>query len=180
MCYVTWYRISRGAWSPSCALRVMTSWMPPYSRPQTTSQEHPQPWQKKPHSWVRIPHPRRLGRLQIPSWPPIGTPEPEDTSRLADPQDAQEQIPPLSPVSGLPTQVSDLPPLEDAGPLISNPGEAQLEITSLASMEMIMVRNTLSDEFECCYQTQLISIMSLHLNPFEAWGQPGTDWELMD
>ena len=39
---------------------VMTSWKPFYLRLLTMSPEHLCHWQKKPHSWVRIPYPRRL------------------------------------------------------------------------------------------------------------------------
>ena len=74
--------------------------------------------------------------------------------------------------------MSDQSPLEDAEPLVHLPGEAQLDIASLASMEMITVRNTLMGGFEYCYQMWLISTMSLQLNPSEAQGQPGTDWDL--
>ena len=79
------------------------------------------------------------------------------------------QIKPLPLELRLPAQVSHLPPLEDVEPLVSLPREAWLDISSLASMEMILVRNTLMGEFEYCYQMQLISMTSLHLNPFEAW-----------
>ena len=72
------------------------------------------------------------------------------------------------------------PPFEDAEPLINLPREAQLDITSLASAEMIAVRNTLTGEFECHYQMWLISMMSLHLNLFEVQDQPGNNWELTD
>ena len=62
-CYAVGHRISRGAWSPSCILRVMTSWKLHYPRLLTVSQEHLQPWQKKLHSWARILHPSRLRRI---------------------------------------------------------------------------------------------------------------------
>ena len=82
---------------------------------------------------------------------PEETPRPEGAAGLADRQDAQEQVPPLPPGFGLPTPLSGPPPLEDAGPLVSIPRETQLDVTSLASTEMIMVRNSLMGEFECCY-----------------------------
>ena len=80
---------------------------------------------------------------------PEETPKTEGAAWLADPQDAQEQVPPLPP--GLPTLFSGPPPLEDAGSLVSIPREAQLDITSLAFMEMIMVRNSLMDKIACHY-----------------------------
>ena len=45
---------------------------------------------------------------------------------------------------------------------------------------MIMVRNNLTGEFECCYWTQLISRAFLHLNLSDNKGHPGVDWELTD
>ena len=49
----------------------------------------------------------------------------EGRARLADPQDAQEPIPLLPLGFGPQTPVSSPPPPEDAGPLVSIPGEAQ-------------------------------------------------------
>ena len=120
------------------------------------------------------PAPRRLGI------PPQEIPKPKIAAQIADPQDAQEWIP-LPPLGfGPPAWVSCPPPLEDAKPLVSIPWEAQLDITSLSSMGMITVRNTLKGEFEYCYWIGPFVMTSLHLNPFEALGQPGIGLELMD
>ena len=51
---------SRGAWHPSCTSREMTSWKPCYLGPLTMNLGCPQPWQKRPHFWVMIPHTREL------------------------------------------------------------------------------------------------------------------------
>ena len=101
------------------------------------------------------------------------TPEFKVTARVVGPWDAWEQIPLPPPGFRPPAPVFHLPPLEDAELLVSIPREAQLDITSLASMEMITVRNTLMGKFKCNYQMQLISMMALHLNPFKA---PGPMW----
>ena len=76
--------------------------------------------------------------------------------------------------------MSGPPPLKDAGSLVRIPREAWQDVTSLASIEMIMVRNSIMGEFECCYQIWLISRVSLHLNQPEAWDQPGANWGLTD
>ena len=52
---------------------------------------------------------------------------------------------------GPPTLVSGPAPLEDAELVFSIPGEAWLHLSSLASIEMIMVRNNLKGESEGCY-----------------------------
>ena len=42
-CYAAWSWISRGVWNSSCASKVKTFWKPHCLRPQTMSQEHPDP-----------------------------------------------------------------------------------------------------------------------------------------
>ena len=174
-----WYGISRGAWSPSCILRVMTSWKPCYLKLQITSQEYPSCQQKEPHSLVMILPPRRLGDYHMPSWPPR-----EDPWAWRCSQSSRH-----SECTGVDTTATSRVQTTHLGVwptsswrymALSILGEAWLDITSFASIEMITVRNTLTDEFECHYQMQLISVMSLCLNPFEAHGQPGTDQELKD
>ena len=75
------------------------------------------------------------------------TPESEAAAEVADPQNAWEWIPLLPLGFGLPMQVSCSPPLEDAEPLVSIPREAQLDISSLTSMEVITVRNAATEHY---------------------------------
>ena len=71
------------------------------------------------------------------------------TARVVGPLDILGQIP-LPPLGfGLPTWVSCPPPLENVEPLVHIPGEVQLDITSLSSMEMVTARNALTGQFEC-------------------------------
>ena len=72
------------------------------------------------------------------------------------------------------------PPLEDADLPVGITQEAQMDLISLGSMQMIITQNTLKGELEYCYQTRVISRMSLHLTlpDFPDW--PGTNWELKD
>ena len=108
------------------------------------------------------------------------TPKPDVTAGVAGLLDIQWQLPLLPLGFGLRILISGLPPLEDVDPLVYLPGEAQLDITSLASMEMVTVRNALMGEFKCHYRMWLFSMTSLWLNWSLARSQPGADQKLMD
>ena len=83
------------------------------------------------------------------------TPKPKVRAQLewavTDPQAIQQQIP-LPPVRfRLPTLMSGPPPLEVEEPPVRIPGEGQLDVTSLVSTEIIMIRNHQMGKFECHY-----------------------------
>ena len=58
------------------------------------------------------------------------------------------------------------------------PGGAQLDLTSLWSMQMIITQNTLMGELEYHYETRVISQTSLHLTLPDYPDQPNTHQEL--
>ena len=110
--------------------------------------------------------------LCIPIWPEEAL-RPIVTAGVAGPVDIQWQLPPLPLGLGLsPWCLAH--PLEDVEPLVHLFREAQLDITSLATIEMVTVRNALIYKFKCHYRMWLISMTSLWLNPSKA----STDWGL--
>ena len=68
-----------------------------------------------------------------------------DDDFTTDPQDIQQL-----PGCGSPTLMYGMPPLEEV-PLVKAPGEAQVEVMSMASTEVITIRNCQMGEFQCCY-----------------------------
>ena len=66
-------------------------------------------------------------------------------------------------------------PLEDADSLDGIPQGAQLDLTSLGSMQMIMTQNTLRGELEYCYNARVISRTSLHLTNLAQTGNLRTN-----
>ena len=62
----------------------------------------------------------------------------------------------------LPTE-SGPPPLQDAGSQLGVPWGAQLDLTSLGSMQMVITQNTLTGDLQYHYETGVISQTPLHL-----------------
>ena len=77
----------------------------------------------------------------------------------AAPHGTQRQALPLPPGFELP--VSGPPPLESGEPQVRSPEEAWLDLTSLASMQMVVVRNESTGKFECQYETQVVGSLCL-------------------
>ena len=97
----------------------------------------------------------------IPIWSEEALKPDDDDSIATDHHHSQQQTA-LSPMGFKPpTLISSLSPLEDAEPFVRVPREAQLDVISMVSTEVIVITNYLMGEFECCYQMQLISIWSL-------------------
>ena len=67
------------------SLMVMTSWKPPYLMLYKMSQDHPQPQQKRLHSWARIPPQRGSGDHNTPSWPPSRDPQAQSHNQSSRP-----------------------------------------------------------------------------------------------
>ena len=98
-----------------------------------------------------------------PSNHPQETPKCKDAAKLewtaADLQGMQRQPLLLSP--GFEHPVSGPPPLKSGEPQVRIPGEAQLDLTSMASMQMAIVRNKSTGELKCWYETQVVGSLCL-------------------
>ena len=84
---------------------------------------------------------------------------------------------------------SGLPPLEDDGSLLGIPQGAQLDLSSLGLMQVVIKQNTLKWEMWYQYQTRVISWMSLYLdlsdhldqpNPHHKLKKPWVKWLLLN
>ena len=116
------------------------------------------------------PAPQRAWAIiTCPSDCPEETPKPEGTSKLertvADLQGMQMQ--PLPPPPGFKLPMSGPPQLKTREPQVRIPRKSQLDLTSMASMWMAIVRNESTGKFECWYKTRVVG--SLHLASLIPW-----------
>ena len=111
--------------------------------------------------------------------------EPDDTVGLgvivAAPQNMWTWVLPPPPGFARLLAVRSAPPsLKDADTPLGIPRGAWLDLTSLGSTQIVIVRNSLAGELEYYYKDRVISRMSLCLTPHYIPGQPGTNWELRE
>ena len=68
------------------------------------------------------------------------------------------------------------PPLEDA----DSPVGVSWGLSSLGSMRIVIIHDTLTGKLQYHYETRVISQTSLHLTPPDYPDQPNTHWELKE
>ena len=112
---------------------------------ETGSDEYPEPWEEWPTS---VHAPDYLEEASLP----------KEAGSLRIMTIAWRWLPP-APHEFMESLVSEsgLPPLEDAGSPLGIPQGAQLDLSFLGSMQVVMTQNTLTGEMWCHYQTRVIS-----------------------